>query len=87
VTFIRAAEISYNLSPEPVVQPPLLQFLDTNGVHLMIYELGVLCFFCVAAVALDEVRDRRAASNAASIEIQTNEPINVQPDVDQEILS
>ena len=87
VTFIRAAEMTYNLSPEPASQPPLLQFLDTNGVNLMIYELGVLCFFCVAAVALDEVRDRRTARNAVHIEVQTDEQANIQPDVDQETSS
>ena len=87
VTFIRAAEMAYNLSPEPVAQPPLIQFLDANGVSLMIYELGVLCFFCIAAIALDEVRDRRAASNEASFEVPTDEPTDVQPDVEQETSS
>ncbi|MBT5884314.1 MAG: hypothetical protein HOH50_08810 [Planctomycetaceae bacterium] len=42
VTFIRAAEMTDQLSLEPVIQPPLIQFLDTNGFNLMIYELGVL---------------------------------------------
>ena len=87
VTFIRAAEMAYNLSPEPVAQPPLIQFLDANGVSLMIYELGVLCFFCIAAIALDEVRDRRAASNEASFEVPADEPTDVQPDVEQETSS
>mgnify|MGYP006101538141 FL=1 len=87
VTFIRAAEMAYNLSPEPVAQPPLIQFLDANGVSLMIYELGVLCFFCIAAIALDEVRDRRAASNESSFEVPADEPTDVQPDVEQETSS
>jgi hypothetical protein len=87
VTFIRAAEMAYNLSPEPVAQPQLIQFLDANGVSLMIYELGVLCFFCIAAIALDEVRDRRAASNEASFEVPADEPTDVQPDVEQETSS
>jgi hypothetical protein len=87
VTFIRAAEMADNFSPEPVTQPPLIQFLDTNGVNLMIYELGVLCFFCVAAVALDEVRDRRADSHEASVEVQPDEQPDVQPDVEQETSS
>jgi hypothetical protein len=87
VTFIRAAEMANNLSPEPVTQPPLIQFLDTNGVTLLIYELGVLCFFCVAAMALDEVRDRRAASNEASVEIPADGQSNVQPDIEEETSS
>jgi len=76
-----------NLSPEPVTQPPLIQFLDTNGVTLLIYELGVLCFFCVAAMALDEVRDRRAASNEASVEVPADGQSNVQPDIEEETSS
>jgi len=87
VTFIRAAEMTNHLSPEPVTQPPLIQFLDTNGVSLMIYELGVLCFFCIAAMVLDEVRDRRAADNEASVEVQSDEQPDVQPDVEQETSS
>jgi len=87
VTFIRAAEMANNLSPEPVTQPPLIQFLDTNGVTLLIYELGVLCFFCVAAMALDEVRDRRAASNEASVEVPADGQSNVQPDIEEETSS
>ena len=91
VTFIRAAEMASHLSPEPVTQPPLIQFLDTNGVDLMIYELGVLCFFCVAAMVLDEVRDRRTANNEAnneaSDEVQADEQPDVQPDVEQETSS
>jgi hypothetical protein len=87
VTFIRAAEMADNFSPQPVTQPPLIQFLDTNGFNLMIYELGVLCFFCVAAVALDEVRDRRTTSNEASREAHPDEQTNVQPDIEQETSS
>ena len=84
VTYIRAAEMTNHLSPEPVTQPPLIQFLDTNGVELMIYELGVLCFFCVAAMVLDEVRDRRTASNEASKEAQSDKQPDLKPDVEQE---
>jgi hypothetical protein len=87
VTFIRAAEMASHLSPEQVTQPLLIQFLDTNGVDLMIYELGVLCVFCVAAIVLDEVRDRRTANNEASDEIQADEQPDVQPDVEQETSS
>jgi hypothetical protein len=87
VTFIRAAEMANNLSPEPVTQPPLIQFLDTNGVTLLIYELGVLCFFCVAAMALDEVRDRRAASHEASVAVPADGQSNVQPDIEEETSS
>ncbi len=87
VTFIRAAEMTDQLSLEPVIQPPLIQFLDTNGFNLMIYELGVLCFFCVAAVALDEVRDRRATSNEASRKTHPDEQTNIQLDVEQETSS
>ncbi len=50
----------------------------------MIYELGVLCFFCVAAMVLDEVRDRRTASNEASNEAQLDKQPDLKPDVEQE---
>ena len=84
MTFIRAAEMTDHFSPEPVTQPALIQFLDTNGVELMIYELGVLCFFCVAAMALDEVRDRRAANHKANVAVQADEQLGAQTNVEQE---
>ena len=84
VTFIRAAEMTDHFSPEPVTQPALIQFLDTNGVDLMIYELGVLCFFCVAAMALDAVRDRRAANHKANVAVQSDEQLGAQTKVEQE---
>jgi len=44
---------------DPTATPSsLLTFLDQHGFQLMLYELGALGLFCVAAMALDVLRDR-----------------------------
>ena len=45
---------------EPTATPSaLLTFLDQHGFQLMLVELGALFLFCVAAMALDVLRDRQ----------------------------